>query len=269
MPVVYPDELPLSSNTLPGAPAGVNSAVQAMMRANGIAPDAKPLASRKTSQMRMAHIEMERYGPGADGAMHRKRLNATSVGVHNDIKNLFQTAEHKLALVDIHHDHKAGSLQYRDERLPPSSSTTTPSVFRTPGSALIPAASAAAGDDDECAFPHAEGMAAPRTAEDLVHLIAELKPAKKILKVAVDVEIKETFVTELVVKREAKPQRQPVLVVVCHNALPSQQHIQGSPRLMGMWRIGQRTPTTQVLVLRCTKTVDIHVHFTLEVAVPQ
>ena len=85
----------------------MNSAVQAMMRANGIAPDAKPLASRNTSQMQMAHvrrlypilrgkrrtdqraqIEMERYGPGADGAMHRKRLNATSVGVVRRLSSL-------------------------------------------------------------------------------------------------------------------------------------------------------------------------------------
>ncbi|TNY21054.1 hypothetical protein DMC30DRAFT_220258 [Rhodotorula diobovata] len=278
MPVVYPDEFPTRSapSAYPWESPAVVSATQRGMRQAGIAPGATPFSHKEVHQVKMARLMIDRTGRGSDGALHHQHLDANATGVHDDIKDLFNTLEGKVAQVEHKRNRKTGGLTYRDQRLPeptPSSSLSlTPAVLRsTPAMSGLGAGGdgnggASDSDDEPCAFPHARGLTQPRTADELAHVLAQLKPGKKILKVAGEIDITETFVTEVVVQRDT-PARKPVLVVMCGNGLPSQRTIQASPRLMGMWRIGSRSPQKQVLILRCTKTVHIEVHFQLQVAI--
>ncbi|GAA6047279.1 hypothetical protein JCM3770_001864 [Rhodotorula araucariae] len=362
MVVVYPDEIQSASDPVSAMLGRNTAAVKAMMKANGIAPDAKPVSTRKTSQLRMAHLEMDRIGPDAKGEMRHIQLNANAAGRHNDVKLVFLTPSGKPAVVDVFSNHKKGALKFSNKKIPESSPLCTssslcmpgslcalcapssfssapssvpapinfsaltgtgaeptpapsivpsifraltgagaeatpapsvvPSIFRTltgagaeatPAPSVVPSifraltggaapvSAPADADADECAFPHAEGLAPPETAEDLAHLLAELKPAKHIVDVAVDIEIKRTFVTELVVetKKPEPEQRHPILVVICKKGVPSQSRIRANPRLMAIWRIGPGDgKRKQVLVLRCTRKIDIHVHFQAQVEVP-
>ena len=144
--------------------------------------------------------------------------SSPSLKQHDDVKDLFRTLEGRIAQVERKHDHKTGGLTYSSQR---TSSTSTPSlphalvpsIVRSPasspaerafGTSRVPAfdnGSDGEGADEPCAFPHAQGLEPPRTADELAAVLAELKPGKKILKVAVNIDIEETFVTEVVVER--------------------------------------------------------------------
>ncbi|GAA5941080.1 hypothetical protein JCM3775_001300 [Rhodotorula graminis] len=273
---------PSNRSSSSGLPSALESATQQSMLRAGIMPGSSPLSHTVTLQRKVAHVEVFKRGRGADGVMRDQHLHADADGVHDDVKDLFRTLEGRIAQVERTHVHKTGGLTFSSQRTPSSSSLLSRAL--EPSSILRPSASPAArafgtsrvpafdsgsdgegdGADEPCAFPHVQGLSQPRTADELAAVLAQLKPGKKILKVAVNVDIEETFVTEVVIERN-QPARKPVLVVMCRGGLPSTRHISANPRLAGMWRIGSRTPSKQVLILRCTKKVHVEVHFQLQV----
>ncbi|GAA5915926.1 hypothetical protein JCM8208_003664 [Rhodotorula glutinis] len=273
---------PSNRSSSSGLPSAMEMATQQGMLRAGIAPGSSPLAHSETLQRKVAHVEVFKRGRGADGVMRDQHLKADAEGVHDDVKDLFRTLEGRIAQVERKHEHKTGGLTYSSHRtplssalsgaLPPSSlvrSSASPAERAFGTSRVPPFDSGSDGEDDEpCAFPHAQGLAQPRTADELAAVLAHLKPGKKILKVAVNIDIEETFVTEVVIER-SQPARKPVLVVMCRNGLPSSRTISANPRLAGMWRIGSRTPDKQVLILRCTKKVHVEIHFQLQLEVGQ
>ncbi|GAA5834108.1 hypothetical protein JCM9279_004217 [Rhodotorula babjevae] len=275
---------PSNRSSSAGFPSAIEAATQQGMLRAGIVPGSSPLAHTEVLQHKAAHVEVFKRGRGADGLMRDQHLKADAEGVHDDVKDLFRTLDARIAQVERKHDHKTGGLTYSSQRTPSStfSRALVPSSFlrssaspaaRAFGTSRVPAfdsGSDGEGDvhDEPCAFPHVQGLAQPRTADELAAVLAELKPGKKILKVAVNIDIEETFVTEVVVER-SQPARKPVLVVMCRGGLPSTRNISASPRLAGMWRIGSRTPQKQVLILRCTKKVHVEIHFQLQLEVSQ
>lgn len=150
-----------------------------------------------------------------------------------------------MAQVEHKRNRKTGGLTYRDQRLPeptPSSSLSlTPAVFRsTPAMSGLGAGGdgnggASDSDDEPCAFPHARGLTQPRTADELAHVLAQLKPGKKILKVAGEIDITETFVTEVVVQRDT-----PARSASCPSPLPSPRLKRAAGRLTEAHQPGYR-----------------------------
>ncbi|BGP12796.1 hypothetical protein JCM10213_008057 [Rhodosporidiobolus nylandii] len=136
MPLIWTDTLP-GGISAPSQDAAMDSFTRKGLPQAGVSPDngSRLLAVKKEKQLQMAHVEMDRHYAGNDGYEHDRHLNATLGNVHQDVKALFLNpkadARHKLAMLEMHHDHKFGQLKLEDKRLGklPTSPPTTPEAL--------------------------------------------------------------------------------------------------------------------------------------------
>ncbi|GAA5869651.1 hypothetical protein JCM1840_000545, partial [Sporobolomyces johnsonii] len=119
---------------------------QAALQSGGDDDDMEPriLGTRKESKLSKAHVFMERIAPGDDGFMHDRKLNADLGNLHTDTKAMFYklrcpraAPDHRLGLIDVHHDHMMGNLTYSDKRLgrirPPTTAEQLEALIRKIG----------------------------------------------------------------------------------------------------------------------------------------
>lgn len=139
--------------------------------------------------------------------------SSVSHSQHDDVKSLFYNpdapADKRIARVSTNHDHHQGSLIFKDKKvdriLTPATSDTDDEDeplrqklpfgslgLSGPSSAGLPVFAAPAPVD-----LHPEGT--PKTLDDLLDILRQHRPGKKIIEIAGDIDIKETFVTTAII----------------------------------------------------------------------
>ncbi|GEM06362.1 rho guanyl-nucleotide exchange factor [Rhodotorula toruloides] len=246
MPVVFPDEL---EGGLRGPNPAAKNLVSNAMRQAGIDKNSR-LLSRTGS-----------------GSFQQQR--------HNDVKSLFYnpdaTLDKRLARVSTYQDHHMGTLIFKDKKLGrlPTPATSDADEEDEPLRQRLPFG--LSGPSSLTGLPvfaapapvdlHPEGT--PKTLDDLLDILRLHKPGKKIIEIAGDIDIKETFVTTAIIHVHGiGPARRPVLAVLCRR-LPNNHIIAMHPD----WQLGDSSPTDKVLLLRVTKQIHVHIQFKLEIRV--
>ncbi|BGO96650.1 putative Rho guanyl-nucleotide exchange factor [Rhodotorula toruloides] len=276
MPVVFPDEL---EGGLIGRNTAARNLVSHAMRQAGIDQNSRLLSRTGSGSIQQQRLYMDQYAPDEDGYMHHRTLDAKTGHTHNDVKSLFYNpdapADKRLARISTNQDHHKGTLIFKDKklgRLPtPATSDTDdedePLRQKLPlGSFGLSGPSSTSAGLPVFAAPapvdlHPEGT--PKTLDDLLDILRQHKPGKKIIEIAGDIDIKETFVTTAIIHVHGiGPARRPVLAVLCRR-LPNNHIILAHPD----WQLGDSSPTDKVLILRITKQIHVHIQFKLEIPV--
>ncbi|GAA5864527.1 hypothetical protein JCM3774_005155 [Rhodotorula dairenensis] len=289
-------DLPFSPNSKPG------EAVRKALEKAGI-DDTTPEISRKTdARSRYQMMDVHRLYTGDDGNPRDRHLHAEVNDGHSVTDHLFRTRDGKTPSVKVNRNKKNGTFKYTDKRIPdgalagfgsyglggagsgngpctcplcvdatpsailspkPSSSCQCPSCLSSSSSSSLGGLGALGLLDKAAAVTPV--VRAPQTVEDLMELLRIYKPGKKIVQVAGDLDIVETKVCMLPLEPGVMG---PGVMVLCSGGLPDQKAILRDPRLSANWAVGPGGPEHQQLYLKINKTVRIHVHFVLQLAVP-
>ncbi|BGP21676.1 hypothetical protein JCM10295v2_000551 [Rhodotorula toruloides] len=280
MPVVFPDEL---EGGLRGPNPAAKNLVSNAMRQAGIDKNSRLLSRTGSGSFQQQRLYMDQYAPGDDGYMHHGTLDAKTghtaslpcFRLHNDVKSLFYnpdaTLDKRLARVSTYQDHHMGTLIFKDKKLGrlPTPATSDADEEDEPLRQRLPFG--LSGPSSLTGLPvfaapapvdlHPEGT--PKTLDDLLDILRLHKPGKKIIEIAGDIDIKETFVTTAIIHVHGiGPARRPVLAVLCRR-LPNNHIIAMHPD----WQLGDSSPTDKVLLLRVTKQIHVHIQFKLEIRV--
>ncbi|GAA5984065.1 hypothetical protein JCM11641_005586 [Rhodosporidiobolus odoratus] len=239
MGLIWTDSLPGAGSSKPSPPKdSLAPTVFKYLKAAGVGPEkgSRLLGMRTVKKRTEAHIEMDRDYNGKDGYRHHRHLDATLGNDHVDSKALFYNPkadlEHKLALLDVHHDHKFGSLKLTDKRLnrlPPPQPTLPIHI----------------------------------TPEMLAGLLAKAGIGKDLSKVAINIEIHATVVATLKQTKEA------YLAVLCSD-LPSTKPITRDPSLSDRWVVAPKKDDgvrRLVLLYKLTSELTVQVHFEVQIKV--